>query len=272
MMRIGYSYRDKYALRTGWYGLCLMGITWLVVPSSAMADQTDALTDQSTSDDITDIRTDLMRIEDKLRQTTDATPSSVMSAANHDKGMGTGMMEKKKGMGMKKKQTKSMMKPGHRGQSAGMGGMGMMSMMGKPPATSNDAAAQSLPGYPNAAHLYHLGESDFFLDHADRLGLSTPQRDQLTKIKQDWQTQNRDREKQIDTLEQQLWQQTAAGQPDWPAITSTIRETERQRGALRLAFIQAVGRAVTVLSTEQVDKLMATANAPMGVEQSNVQP
>ncbi len=73
----------------------------------------------------------------------------------------------------------------------GMGNCGMMGMdnmmgaMGTAPGAGTTMAMPSaLPGFPGASHLYHVGSTGFFLDYADKLGLSVEQRSSLNAIKQ----------------------------------------------------------------------------------------
>ena len=60
--------------------------------------------------------------------------------------------------------------------SGGMGGMDSMCCMGAmgkaPGAGTTMAMPSALPGFPGASHLYHVGASGFFLDHADKIGLN----------------------------------------------------------------------------------------------------
>jgi len=133
-----------------------------------------------------------------------------------------------------------------------------MSMMGQPPAPKATSlqARDPLPGYPNAPHLYHLGEADFFLDHAQHVALSPQQSASLTAIKNRWTAQEKDIDAQISHQEQALWQATATGQPDIVSIRKKVADIEALNSQLRLAFITSVGEAVAVLTPEQVALLM----------------
>lgn len=129
-----------------------------------------------------------------------------------------------------------------------------MSMMGQPPAPQVDSvgAHDSLPGYTNAHHLYHLGEADFFLDHAQQLSLLPQQQKLLTAIKNSWLIQEESIDVQISEQEKVLWQATAVGQPNSLVIHNAVAEIETLNRQLRLAFIASVGKAVAVLTPAQV--------------------
>ena len=126
------------------------------------------------------------------------------------------------------------------------------SMMGQRPMSQ-----ASSPGYPQAAHLYHLGAADFFLDHTEQLSLSSQQTESLTVIKSGWVAYQEKANVQIADLEQILWQETAQGQPDLENIRKIIADIEALNAQLRLDFITRVGKAVTVLRAEQVALLIS---------------
>lgn len=133
------------------------------------------------------------------------------------------------------------------------------SMMGQRPMSqaSSMQTTDSLPGYPQAAHLYHLGAADFFLDHTEQLSLSSQQTESLTVIKSGWVAYQEKANVQIADLEQILWQETAQGQPDLENIRKIIADIEALNAQLRLDFITRVGKAVTVLRAEQVALLIS---------------
>ena len=56
--------------------------------------------------------------------------------------------------------------------------------------------------------------------------------------------------------EQELWQLTAADQPDAAKVEAKIREIEKLRGDERLNFIRAVGEAARLLTPEQTKQLL----------------
>lgn len=148
---------------------------------------------------------------------------------------------------------------GGAGQSGvGMGGGGMMGMdkmmgaMGMAPgAGSQMAMASALPGFPGASHLYHVGSTGFFLDYADKLGLSVEQRSGLNAIKQRALSAQAMAERKVAEAEEALWTLTAAEQPDAAAIESKVREIEKLRSDQRLTLIRAVGDAGKLLTADQ---------------------
>jgi Spy/CpxP family protein refolding chaperone len=191
------------------------------------------------------------------------------------KGMGMGMM-KGKGMGMEGKGK------GMAGGGGGMGGMkddamggggggmgmmdddmGMMGMMGMGsmggPKGQKMKMVAALPGFPGASHIYHIGATDFFLNHPEHITLSTEQTTKLGQMKQKAVTEKASAQRKIDEAEQQLWELTAADQPDAAKIDAKVREAEKLRGDQRLAFIRSVGEAAKVLTDGQRQVLMGDA-------------
>lgn len=161
-----------------------------------------------------------------------------MSKMSGDSGMAMGKSEMRKGMKM-------------------MGGMGMK-MMGKMPDTS--MATASLPGFAGASHIYHIGSSGFFLDHADHLGLSTEQQKQINSIKEDSVLSQNETDRQIESAEETLWKLTSEGEPDSEAIEAKLKEIAELTVQKRLQFISSVGEAARILTKEQIDLL--TGEAP----------
>jgi Spy/CpxP family protein refolding chaperone len=164
------------------------------------------------------------------------------------------------------------------GQSGmGQGGMGSGGMMGMdkmmgvmgiaPGAGTSMAMPSALPGFPGASHLYHVGSTDFFLDYADKLGLSVEQKSGLNAIKQRALSAQATTQRKTAEAEEALWTLTAAEQPDAAAIESKVREIEKLRSEQRLTFIRAVGDAGKLLTADQqkmVHGLMPMpADAPM---------
>ncbi len=163
---------------------------------------------------------------------------------------------------------------GQGGMGMGMGGGGMMGMdkmmgaMGMAPGAGTTMAMPSaLPGFPGASHLYHVGSTGFFLDYADKLGLSVEQRSGLNAIKQRALSAQATTQRKIAEAEEALWTLTAAEQPDAAAIESKVREIEKLKSDQRLTFIRAVGDAGKLLTADQqkmVHGLMPMpSNAPM---------
>ena len=131
-------------------------------------------------------------------------------------------------------------------EMAGMMGMGAM------PAAAPGAMPQSaLPGFPGASHLYHIGATDFFLDHPQHIALTTEQQAALNKAKEQAALAKSTADRAVLQAEQELWTLTAADQPDAAKIEGKIAEIGKLRGDERLAFIHAVGEASKLLTDEQ---------------------
>ena len=252
---------------------------------SPLPESTQAVENNSTSD-FSKIQRSLDQMNSNLKQTASSTPenrpkttsnerqvagessttlqdNSSMQSSNKmgmDKGMGMhkGMkMDMSEPMTMQGMQKDKMMKGKCKGMMCKMG-MINMSMMGQPPKDQAPGATNtetSLPGYVNVPHLYHIGESEFFLDHSAHLGLTQNQIDQLKVIQSQWQSQQNTIISERDSHEQRLWEFTAMGQPDYKVIQETVMAIESINSTLRLTFIKQVGQAVTVLTAQQVSKL-----------------
>lgn len=140
---------------------------------------------------------------------------------------------------------------GNDSKPGGMGG-GMKSdapccvdVMGAAPGAGTSMAMPSaLPGFAGASHLYHVGSTGFFLDYADKIGLSVEQRTALNGIKQRLLAEQAAYDRKAAEAEQALWSLTAAAQPDAAAIDGKVREIEKLKSDQRLAFIRAVGEAM----------------------------
>lgn len=164
---------------------------------------------------------------------------------------------------------------GSGGMAAGGMGMGCCPMMGQMPA-GEGMTMSALPGFPGASHLYHIGETGFFLDHPEHITLSPEQASRLGKIREDALRAQGASARKVADAEEQLWQLTAADQPSAPAIDAKVREIEKLRGDGRLAFIRAVGEAAKVLTEEQrkalLGQLPPAPNPAAGTGQAMPQP
>ena len=150
--------------------------------------------------------------------------------------------------------------------SSGMGGGCCMGSMGQAPGSGSSSASgmlmqTSLPGFPGSSHIYHVGATGFYLEYADKLGLSTQQRTSLNDIKQRALIDQSNQQRRIDEAEQALWLLTAADQPDAPSLEAKIREIEKLKADQRLDFIRAVGEAAKVLTDDQ--RKMVLGMVPM---------
>lgn len=143
--------------------------------------------------------------------------------------------------------------------------MGMMGMGSMDPkrmtGTSRMKAASALPGFPGASHIYHVGATGFFLDHPEHLTLTADQQAKLNGFKRKALLDKATAQREIDEAEQQLWELTAADEPDVERIRAKIEEIATRRAEQRLAFIRAVGEAAAVLTEEQRKALLGTAGS-----------
>lgn len=178
------------------------------------------------------------------------------------KGMGMGMMGDEMMGGMGGGQPKGM---------SGMGGMmdmmDMMGMMGKGSMGGKGMQmkmAATLPGFPGASHIYHIGATGFFLDHSDHIQLTSEQQTALYGIKEKSLLEQATMQRQIDEVEQELWTLTASDEPDAKSIDAKVREIETLRSDQRIAFIRAVGEAAKVLTTEQRQVLVGSSSPDTG--------
>lgn len=162
-------------------------------------------------------------------------------------------------------------KPGGMG-----GGMGdkmpcCMGMMGAAPGAGTAMAMPSaLPGFPGASHLYHVGSTGFFLDYADKIGLSVEQKAALNGIKQRALTEQSAADRKVAEAEQALWTLTAAEQPDAAAIDGKVREIEKLKSDQRLAFIRSVGEAAKLLTADQRKMVLGMVAMPPDTAMPNM--
>jgi Spy/CpxP family protein refolding chaperone len=169
--------------------------------------------------------------------------------------MGVGKMEGgAAGMGM----TDDVMGQGGMGSGQKVGPMDDDEMMGmgamgkaKSRGMVKMRMSSSLPGFPGASHLYHIGAEGFFLNHDVHISLTADQHQKLERIKEKAMLDGASCGRNIDKAEQDLWELTASDTPDAAAIEGKLREVEKLRGDQRLAFIRAVGEAASQLTEEQ---------------------
>lgn len=156
-----------------------------------------------------------------------------------DDGMSMGMMGKGKGMGMMSK--------------------GMM-MMGKMKSMGDMEMPSSLPGFPGASHIYHIGADSFFLDHAEHITLTAAQQSSLNKIKEKAMLKQAEFDRQIEAAEQEVWVLTSSDSPDAKQIEDKISEVAKIQADQRIAYIRAVGEAAQMLTREQRNSLTGQNN------------
>lgn len=117
----------------------------------------------------------------------------------------------------------------------------------------------ALPGFPGAPRLYHLGATDFFLDHPEHITLAARQREALEGIKSKAMSEQARYKRQIEEAENALWLLTGAESPDAATIARKTQEIERLLSQQRMTYIQAVGAAANVLGDEQRRQLVGSA-------------
>jgi hypothetical protein len=148
---------------------------------------------------------------------------------------------------------------GMSGGGMGMDKMEMAAMMGMGGGSMGAMSQSTLPGFPGASHLYHIGATDFFLDHSQHIALTTEQQAGLNKAKEQALLTKSTADRAIEQAEQELWMLTAADQPDATAIKAKIAEIEKLTGDERFAFIRAVGDASKFLTDDQRKSLTGFA-------------
>lgn len=123
---------------------------------------------------------------------------------------------------------------------------------------NNMTPAGQLPGFPGASHLYHIGATDFFLDHPQHISLSTAQQTSLNRVKEKTLLDRANTERRIEDAEQEMWTLTAADAPDVTKIEAKVQAVEKLRSEERIAFIRAVGEAAKILTPDQRAALLGT--------------
>ncbi len=187
----------------------------------------------------------------------DGSMSDMKKKDGMDKPMaGKGMMSKKKAM-MGDKKGMGMGMSGDKGMGMGMGmGMSGMAMMGKVKGTMNMQVPSALPGFAGASHIYHIGATSFFLDHAAHITLTQEQQVQLNKMKEKVLLDQATFDRSIAQAEQELWVLTSSDKPDAAKIEGKIRDIEKLSGEKRIAYIRAVGESAKVLTDKQRSMLV----------------
>lgn len=217
------------------------------------------LTNDDNSSDFEVIQAELSKINKNTDVMSEASSLPGFDEADTNNVISAGVIDE---MGDKQQSKKMKMKKEH--HSAPMEkkmGMMMKTMMGRKPsvmfAQENDI--EDLPGDSNVPHLYHLGENEFFLDYANTISLGQQQTQQLDKIRQVWLSHNEQVTKDINELEEKLWLLTAEGKPDGNKIEAQIRQISRLQSNLRIDLILSVGKAVSILTADQI-KALASSN------------
>lgn len=119
-------------------------------------------------------------------------------------------------------------------------------------------SSSTMPGQPGASHLYHIGSTGFFLDHATHIALTSEQKRALNRLKEKALLDRTTQQRRIDQAEQELYMLTGADQPDTTQIQAKIAEIEKLRTDQRMTFIRAVGEATNILTHDQHQALLGT--------------
>ena len=134
-----------------------------------------------------------------------------------------------------------------------MGGMGMMGMMGMMKGKgAKTMQISALPGFPGASHIYHIGATEFFLDHGEHLKLEREQIVKLSRIREEATLTGATFDRQIEEAEQELWKITASDAPKAENVEAKIRKIESYKSEQRIEYIRAVGMAAEVLTKAQI--------------------
>jgi Spy/CpxP family protein refolding chaperone len=198
-----------------------------------------------------------MNTSQKMTPATSSMPGMTPSGSGTPGAMGMGDMNMG-GMPKTPSKGESMTGGGMSGMTGMMGMMNQMMGMGAMPPgsqsmpTSPPTIPQSaLPGFPGVSHLYHIGSTGFFLDHAEHISLSTDQQAALNKIKEQALAAKTSADRQIEQAEQEMAALTSADQPDSAKIEAKVSDIEKLRTNERLAFIRAVGEAANLITDDQ---------------------
>lgn len=242
--------------------------------------------DKDLAAQVRELQDKIAKLEAALKQGHKGAPSGTLDTGGMgkmpmgmmgDKKMGKGMMGMGGMEGMDRDEMAKMMQMmqmmgGMKDMGGGMGmmdmDMDMMGMMGMGSMSGSKGMGKmkmtsALPGFPGASHLYHIGATDFFLDHPEHITLSTEQQTKLNRSKQKALTDKANTQRKIEEAEQQLWEMTGSDEPDAAKIEAKVQAIEKLRSEQRMAFIRAVGEAAKVLTDDQRKALLGTAK-PQG--------
>jgi Spy/CpxP family protein refolding chaperone len=198
------------------------------------------------------LKQQLTELQAKVRQLEAAVPSQSHGATGAPSaGMSTGGgMNMGGGIGGMNSMA-GMQAGGGMGTVGDMGMMEqMMSGMNMPPGSMGPPHS-ALPGFPGASHIYHIGATGFFLDHAQHINLSVEQQVQLNRIKEQALLSKSATDRQVEQAEQELAVLTSSDQPDLKKIDNKVREIAKLAADEHIAFIKAVGEAAKLLTDEQ---------------------
>lgn len=121
--------------------------------------------------------------------------------------------------------------------------------------------ASARPSNPGVSHLYHIGATGMFLNHMEHIALTTQQQSALNGIKQKSLLSKATVQRKIDEAEQELWELTAADDPDMALIQATVQRLETLRSGQRMGFIRSVAEAAKVLTDDQREVLLGISES-----------
>lgn len=240
----------------------------LMFPGLALSQDSDAVNDnaqQDSSKDLEKIRKALEKLGAQERQQSTVPAPQLKTPAPADTAPPSVLPSKTSPGMMSKKAT--MMENMPKGRCMGkMCNMGMSDsrMMGMPPKPDDNPLSDNpLSDNPlndnlnqtNVPHLFHIGESGFFLDYSEQLNLNNQQKVALSEIKQSWLAERERLIAQRKRFEQMLWQQTGNPNPNLLKISETVQKIAQANASLRLKFIVQVSDASRVLEGAQVNLL-----------------
>ena len=276
---------QRFVSRTGRAALAVAGLLALLLASPISGTSYAAPPDPQDKpllEQLRDLRERLAKLEASVASHGTAAPPAMGGMPATGAAMGMQDMMKMQ-MGNMMENMQLMMKmmegmsamggtgTGMKGMAAAPAGAGAMPMegmdgmemgMGPQPAMAGGAMTSSLPGFPGASHLYHLGASGFFLDHSAHVTLTAEQQKAVNAVKEKALLEKATAIRNIEQAEQELWELTSADSPDAGKIEAKVREVEKLRADQRLAFIRAVGEAAQLLTDEQRRVLTGAAMSP----------
>ncbi len=264
----------------------------MAMPASQSQPTTESATPtQDTQAQITALRQQVIKLQDALKQSKSMKSGSSQGATGSEKpaaGMdrmadgngemgampaGGGAMKDQNPSAMEAKACcgmsmgKPMAKSGGQPQDGKMGGMSQ----GMPGQAGSPMAGAKMTETP---HLLHIGAKDFYLDHAQHLGLTAEQKQNLEKVKMAATSDKAASQKQIAVAQGELWQLTSADQPNTNAIDAKVKEIATMQADEQVMFIHSVAEASNMLTPQQtmqaVQPMASTGKSSMGKKGSKM--
>lgn len=246
----------------------MIGIAPIGMHAQSAKAPAATVADKNLADELRQLREQVAKLQGAVGQKGMAQKSAAGMPGMQSQGAQSGMQPQSP-MGMmsmmENERSSSMSSPS--GNSMPMQGMSGMDMMGRMTGSSQMATQTALPGFPGLSHLYHVGATDFFLDHPEHITLSVDQQTKLGQIKEKALLDKASAQRKIDEAEQQLFTLTGADQPKLQEIQAQVKAIGELQGQQRVAYIQAVGQAAQVLTDEQRKSVVGSADS--GAAQSH---